>query len=278
MALGKIDESFFNDKVDMEIPPNVVASWVLIHLRETMGVSMVRHAILRSGIGSMKGVTFGKDLLTPEDWATYEKTLTETLSASGIVLFTASNLPDATTGETHFQTFLVNPTAKYVLMIDPARKPTGAEGIYAAYASTENIKPFYEKQGFRVEWVLTKTPCQIKEEDVFCQSWSLYLLIETLKNEQKSKNNRVNIIPIPRTQKEKYTVLLEFFKQCLQIPQVCAQLQREWTEFTTKKSSWDEALFQGVKTAKNKTEIKKVYAGINPCDFIQKMTVDLMQA
>lgn len=261
----------------MEIPSNVVASWVLIHLRETMGSSFVRHAILRKALGSLEGVTFGKDLLTPVNWNSADKVLTQTLTNTGIVLFTASNLPDATTGETHFQTFLVNPSAKYVLMIDPARKPTGAEGIYSAFASTESIRPFYESKGFRVDWVLTTFPCQTKEEDVFCQSWSLYLLIETFKNQLKPEKNRVNKLPIPRSQKEKYAVLLEFFKECIQIQEVCSQLQKEWTAFTKKTSAWDESLFEGLKTVKEKKELKSYYASIDPCDFIQKMTVELMQ-
>jgi len=257
--------------VVIEPTPEQVASWIIFTLRDVIANSAVRHKIITTQLGRMDGVSFGKDFNTPEEWATYEADLTKLLSRSDIILFTSSNFPDAKTAETHFQTFLVNPSKKTLLMIDPARKPSGASGIYSAAAAEKRIQPFFEAQGYTVNWILTDNTCQSSKFDVFCQTWSLYLLIEAFKN--TLSNTPVPKLPIPRNQVSRYTLILEFFKQCVAIPEVCDAFKREWAAFT---AAPDKAIYDGLTTAAQKKARKAAYAAIDPCVFLLAMTPDLM--
>jgi hypothetical protein len=261
-----------NTAVVIEPTPEQVSSWILFTLRDTIATSAVRHIILKKFLTSIEGVSFGKDFNTPKEWATYEADLTKVLGESGIVLFTASNFPDDTTGETHFQTYLVNPSKKTLLMIDPARKPSGASGIYAAAASEKRIKPFFEKNEYSVDWILTESTCQSSSQDIFCQTWSLYLLIETfntlLGDEPRPK------LPIPRNQMGRYALLLDFFKKCVAIPEVCDAFKKEWAAFTANPNN---VIYYDLKTAAQKKARKAAYAAIDPCAFLLAMTPDLMK-
>ncbi len=260
-----------NTTIVIEPTPEQVSSWILFTLRDTIANSAVRHTILRKLLSSIKGVTFGKDFNTPEEWETYEADLTPILEQPGIILFTASNYPDAKTDETHFQTYLVNPSKKTLLMIDPARKPSGKTGIYPAAASEKRIKPFFEKNGYSIDWILTDNTCQSSSKDIFCQSWSLYLLIESfntlLGEEARSK------LPIPRNQLERYALLLDFFKKCVTIPEVCAAFKKDWTEFTAHPN---DVIYYDLTTAAQKRARKAAYAAIDPCAFLLAMTPELM--
>lgn len=46
-----------------------------------------------------------------------------------LVLFTAINVPDADSGETHYQSFIIDTRNRCVIAIDPARRACGAPGV-----------------------------------------------------------------------------------------------------------------------------------------------------
>jgi hypothetical protein len=115
-------------------------------------------------------------------------------------------------------------------VIDPAKKNGKAYGIYIPQVAIEIIMPFFEENKYRTKFVKLKFPAQtnnsVEEADIFCQSWSLYILIEFLKD--NDKDNLTDIaINIPKSQKERYDILLKFFKDVFSsIPSLQPDLKR----------------------------------------------------
>jgi len=198
-------------------------SWVLYCLREVLGYEHIRIAILKNELVTAKppnliyGPTFAQEY-NPKSLETYLSSILKLKNKR--VLFTASNLPDLKTQETHYQSFIVDTKDKTVLMIDPARKISG-KGIYPPIVSREVIRPYFENANYTVSWIDTSSACQIKLHDVFCQSWSLYLQIQATLNPDIR-------IEIPKSQNKKYELLLDFFHKIISYPEVCLELKNEF--------------------------------------------------
>jgi hypothetical protein len=146
--------------------------------------------------------------------------LSEIIEMKGVVVFTATNIQQyAEDFETHFQTFIVDNENKTVLAIDPAYDKTVLkpnkkkkimapnQGIYYAEVTHEVIKPFFEENApdYDFKLVPLSHPAQIAFDDVFCQSWSLFILDSML-------TDPVEEFEIPETQIEKYGMILGFYK------------------------------------------------------------------
>ena len=60
-------------------------------------------------------------------------------------------------------------------------------------------------------------PAQTLTEDVFCQSWTLYILLEVLAAGISNSTLEMDeiLINIPKKQIDKYEILLNFYKQIL---------------------------------------------------------------
>lgn len=163
--------------------------------------------------------------------------LSEIVKLDGTIVFTATNIQrDADDFETHFQTFIVDNDNKTVLAIDPAYNKTVLrtnkknnilvvhQGIYYAEVTHEVIKPFFEEENpdydFRI--VPLSHPAQIEFDDVFCQSWSLFILDSLL-------SNRVAEFEIPDNQIDKYDMILRFYKRAFNdIPILKEYLKNEY--------------------------------------------------
>ena len=154
--------------------------------------------------------------------AEIRKYLSEIIEMKGVIVFTATNIQQyAEDFETHFQTFIVDNEKKTVLAIDPAYDKTVLkpnkkkkvlvpnQGIYYAEVTHEVIKPFFEESAPDYEFKLVPLshPAQIAFDDVFCQSWSLYILDSLLSNPETEE------FEIPETQIEKYGMILRFYKR-----------------------------------------------------------------
>ena len=125
----------------------------------------------------------------------------------GTVVFTATNIQrDIFDNETHFQSYILDNNVKTIFIIDPAydRTKEGNAGIYMAEISNEIIIPFFQNKGYNYVFIDLTNPAQIDEDDVFCQSWSLYILLEKLKNDKYLKNISFYI---PKYQLKKYDTL-----------------------------------------------------------------------
>lgn len=163
--------------------------------------------------------------------------LSEIVKLDGTIVFTATNIQrDADDFETHFQTFIVDNDNKTVLAIDPAYNKTVLrtnkknnilavhQGIYYAEVTHEVIKPFFEEENpdydFRI--VPLSHPAQIAFDDVFCQSWSLFILDSLL-------SNMVAEFEIPDKQIDKYDMILQFYKRAFNdIPTLKEYLKNEY--------------------------------------------------
>jgi hypothetical protein len=154
--------------------------------------------------------------------AEIRKYLSEIIQMKGVIVFTATNIQQyAEDYETHFQTFIVDNNKKTVLAIDPAYEKTALkaskknniltpnQGIYYAEVAHEVIKPFFQENAPDYEFKMfpLSHPAQIAFDDVFCQSWSLYILDSLLTDPE------IEEFEIPETQIEKYGMILRFYKR-----------------------------------------------------------------
>jgi hypothetical protein len=234
----------------------VTVSWVLYSLREVLGYEHIRTSILKNELVYAKspsliyGPTFAQEY-NPENLKSYLSSILKLKNKR--VLFTASNLPDLQTQETHYQTYIVDTSNKTVLMIDPARKVSG-KGIYPPIVSREVVRPYFENAGYTVSWIDTSSACQIKLHDVFCQSWSLYLQIQATLNPGLR-------VEIPKSQKAKYELLLNFFHKIIAYPDVCLELQNEF-----------KALIKDTKPHVITAVEKKYMLVQDPCLILRQMT------
>lgn len=130
----------------------------------------------------------------------------------GTVVFTATNIQQhENDNETHFQSYILDNKNKRVIVIDPAYDKTkeGGEGIYMAEVSLKVVMPFFESKGYQVQFMDLSSPAQISDKDVFCQSWSLFILLEKLKNNEYLQD--ISFV-IPENQLDKYDMILSFYK------------------------------------------------------------------
>jgi hypothetical protein len=207
----------------------VSVSWVLYSLRELMGFEDLRQKILEQELHRIPDLVYGKTFsmeYKTSGLVAYLKKIIKLKDKR--VLFTAANLPGISEddlGNTHYQTFIVDNRNRSIILIDPARKPSGS-GIYPAFVTIEQVEPFFREQGYTIKHVNTSAACQIKMQDVFCQTWSLYLQILSTIDPEK----RINI---PQSQEKKYGILLDFFKHVLAYPGFCDMLRKQYFEAIT---------------------------------------------
>lgn len=147
----------------------------------------------------------------------------------GVVVFTASNIQkDKFDNETHYQTYIVDNNKKCLIVSDPAFNKTkeGKAGIYMAEVSNQVVIPFFENKEYKTQFVELSTPAQICDDDVFCQSWSLYILLQKLKNNEYLHDISLEI---PEEQINKYDMLLGFYKQLFtDMPELGENLRAEY--------------------------------------------------
>jgi hypothetical protein len=146
-----------------------------------------------------------------------------------MVVFTASNIQRTKCdNETHFQSYIINNNTKRLCVIDPAYDSSKEEnkGIYAAEISHDVIIPCFERKGYTTEFISLTTPAQIDVGDVFCQSWSLYILLAKL---MQTESFKTNTFEVPEYQLDKYDMLLTFYRQIFtDMPELRENLQVEY--------------------------------------------------
>lgn len=194
-------------------------SWMLHSIKILLGDESIRRYIILFYNGHMKNrsekdirtfdafVADGKKELKIQEIITYCESICK---RKGVFVFTATNIQrNKFDNETHYQSFIVNNTVKKLIVIDPAYNRNKA-GIYVAEVATEVIMPFFKDKSYKTHFVDLTTPAQICEGDVFCQSWSLYLLLHKLQNNEYIESLEFEI---PESQLDKYDMLLDFYKQ-----------------------------------------------------------------
>lgn len=227
-------------------------SWVLHAIKNVLGYEDIRKLVIEHYYPTIKNPeyikTFEAQIEEYTDRDDYEDKLDDKLDdildycedimkLDDYVVFTATNIEEFRDNgdrdtETHYQTFVVDNKNHQMFTIDPALKSNGKNGIYTPQIAMEEIMPFFEDNGYKTQFIRSKNPAQTDDSDetadVFCQSWSLYILLQVL---QKSKNNSFKgiVVDIPKSQLDRYTILLNFYKDIVtNIPNVNQTLNEEY--------------------------------------------------
>ena len=198
-------------------------SWLLHSLKILLGDESIRRYIILYYNPSLKNkskknirtfIAFVKEGTSRETKSQEITDYCETIyKKKGLFVFTATNIQkNKFDNETHYQSFIVDNSKKTLFVVDPAYdcKKENKTGIYMAEVANEVIMPFFRKKKYNIEFIDLSSPAQICEGDVFCQSWSLYILLQKLKNNEYTQNLQFEI---PETQLDKYDMLLSFYKQ-----------------------------------------------------------------
>jgi len=258
-------------------------SWLLHSIKILLGDESIRRYIILKKIPDLKHQSekdirtfdpFVKTGQTRQDkYKEIEKYLEYAIKLKkDNVVFTATNVQQNDEDhETHFQTFILDNDNKKVYVIDPAynKDNEGFIGIYYAEVTHEAIKPFLESKGYELNFVPLSRPAQSTKNDVFCQTWSLLILLDLLKPLNKStaqslKNNNYQEYAIPRTKPERYEMLLEFYKDIFidSMPELLDNLQEEYIGSINECDDDDDPL-----TEEQKTQLLEVDVG----DLLRKM-------
>lgn len=252
-------------------PPNlddVLSSWVLDALRRVFGYEDIRNLILQAKLGDKVayGRTFGAEHKVRQLRDYLKKLLVP--GEHRLLLFTASNR--ALLGETHYQGFVVDYQKKHLWVVDPA-SVRGGDGIYASYVARDVIMPFFQAQGWETGFVRLSNACQATTDDVFCQTWSLWLMVRVAR--QLLSKKKLTTISVPKKLIIRYRALLRFYKEGLKVDGVCEELQATHRD-TIRRSS---ALVAHLPTKKEKDTVRKYYLAIDPCVEVVRMNeMDLM--
>ena len=241
---------------------SIAVSWTIHAMKNIMGMHSVRNKIflnLHPNIQNIqRSVTF--DAFQPIDKIIAY--CNKICKYKPYIVFTAANPADKTLfADTHYQSFYLDNEHKHLYIIDPSRK-NNANGIYLPHITHDVIKPFFEKKGYVCEFIEMTNPAQSITQDVFCQSWTMYLLLNVL-------NNGIRVIPIPRKQLDRYSILLNFFKDIInKIPTLQKTLRIEYAaELATNQQL---ILADGTKKDFNKLML------IDPVDLLNDMQANDM--
>ena len=250
---------------------NIAYSWVLYAMREIMGMEKIRNEIVNTLFPNIKNA---KKMRTFDAFQQYEEPpfddkaieildyCTNILNRKKYVLFTASNIQrDADDNETHYQCFIVDNKHRKLYIIDPAYKNTEF-GIYDPEIALDIVEPFFQLHSYTTHFVKMTNPAQTDKNDVFCQTWSLYIAIKML-NMKWAKAEEV-VVKIPKSQNAKYNILLCFYRKILRkIPGISKELNKLYRNCVEE----------------NYTEINKytnaeTVVQMDPTELLFKMTAD----
>jgi hypothetical protein len=215
-------------------------SWLLHSIKILLGDEDIRRYIILQKFPNLKH-KFKKDIRTFDPFVKKRKTrqdkhneiekyLEHIITLTDIVVFTATNVQqNDKDNETHYQSFIVDNDNKIAYVIDPAFDKNDDKfiGIYYAEITHDVIKPFLESNGYTVKFIHLERPAQSTTNDVFCQSWSLLILLEILENNKYQDNNLE--FKIPKTKVARYKKILDFYKNIFEsMSELQANLQEEY--------------------------------------------------
>lgn len=222
-------------------------SWALEAMKNVLGYEDVRNAIIKNYFPQIENAeemrTFDafQQYHTPPfidkaiEITDYCEDIIEDDGVTGIVVMTAANIQDSARDRfTHYQSFIIDKDLKRVFAIDPASKEHGV-GIYEAAITETVVLPIFRSHDYACDFVSLSHPAQTNKGDVFCQTWTLVILLKALekmyKKDNKTKFIGVIDIPAPRPKINKYRLLIDFYKDILQkVPEVGRELAIDYLE------------------------------------------------
>jgi len=254
----------------------IAISWALDAVKDVLGTQNTRNKIIKTFFPPIKNAQHMKtfDAFQQYEYMPYNDKENEILEyceeiilLKNYVVFTATNIQENEDDqETHYQTYIVDNNKKILYAIDPAINPKKkyGYGIYKPMITYKTIQPFFEKNGYQFQYVKLMNPAQTLTEDVFCQSWTLYILLEVLAS-GVSTGSTIEmdemLINIPKKQIDKYELLLNFYKQILVVESISDKLNKTYKSNVKKNKAF-------IKT--HTTNFKNI-AIINATDIILNM-------
>jgi hypothetical protein len=220
-------------------------SWALEAMKIVLGYEDVRNAIVRH---------YFPQIENPEEMRTFDafqqydtppfidkameitdycEDIIEDDGVTGVLVMTAANIQDhAKDRFTHYQSFIIDKDIKQVYAIDPASKENGV-GIYEAAITETVVLPIFRSHGYNCQFVSLSHPAQTNKGDVFCQTWTLVIMLKALEKMYKHNKKFIGVIdiPAPRPKINKYRLLLDFYKDILKnVQTVCRELEFEYIQ------------------------------------------------
>jgi len=181
----------------------------------------------------------------------------------GVIVFTATNIQvDKFDNETHYQSYIVDNNNQQLIVIDPAYDSTKENnaGIYMAEVSNEVVIPFFQSKGYTIHFINLTSPAQISAGDVFCQSWSLYILLQKIKKSEYVQNIHFEV---PESQLDKYDMLLQFYKQIFNdMPELRDNLKTEY----------EAEIMESRGPSAPASKEKESFLSVDPADLLLSMT------
>lgn len=202
----------------------ILDSWILHALRDTMEDDNVRNNILKDRLSSKSNdIVYGQTINAFDDESAYMKEIENMATKAKNMrkkyyLFTVSNLYDPKSYETHFQTFIYDKPNNTLYTIEPSM------GLYNDSAIRYTRYIFWDvMNGVTVSQVKLTDACQRDDNDVFCQSWSLYLQLLKMENILEGKGGSIFI---PQDDDDRFEVLFEFYKDNMK--RICKKLNENF--------------------------------------------------
>jgi hypothetical protein len=210
---------------------DIAISWILYSIREIIGLTKVRNEILSKKLSNYDDIYYGKtftmgdmyqdiyDLI--DDFGTSNKRYL-IFTSNGEVRHSRNKKTKVV--ESHYVSFILDKKNMDIIIIDPSRN-NGNMGIYNPYIAI-CLLPYFKISGYKITWLEMTSPCQTNYHDVFCQSWTLFLIYKYM----KSSSCAHKTIDIPKKQSNKYKILLKYFKNLLNFQIFRKELQIQYLE------------------------------------------------
>lgn len=246
-----------------------VFGWILLALRQTIGIEDIRNLILRNEFFEEKDLKFGKTFglgFTKKKILEYLEKIIRKPRNINYLTFTSINETINDSLETHYQAFILDYKNKILWVIDPAINPISGQGIYDSDISINTINPFFIKNHWTIQYAPVSCACQLDERDVFCQTWSLYLQIELLKKLKTQPIQQIEPINIPRNNRQKYQLFVDFLKKIIEISEFCQEFENQYISIINEHPD-----LVGDVSAKQKSKIRKFYLDLHICDIIKQI-------
>ena len=260
-----------------------VLEWTIFAVREVMGLSDIRNLVLKTALVKADvdtedaeaiefGPTFGYDTNLKKKKTEILEYLQHVVRESNFTvkftIFTMSNFQEYD-NETHYQGFIADNEHKHMYIMDPAMTKEGP-GIYTPIISLELVIPFLETSGWTWAFVVGSKAFQTDTGDVFCQSWSLWMMKKVLMDlvvKRREKIRKISQIMVPTNPEKKFEILVRFYKECSQIPEFCRVLQEVYNELIKTRKE----IVDGVDKKHHKEERAKFY-GVSACSALSHLT------
>jgi len=221
----------------------IAVSWLIESIKTVLGYEDIRNSIIHYYFPDIRDTEYMRTFDAFQQYDTppfidkaleitdYCEEIIVDDAVSGIVLMTAANIQDSARDiYTHYQGFIIDKDMKRVFAVDPASTANGV-GIYEAAITETVVLPIFRSYGYDCKFVTLSHPAQTNKADVFCQTWTIIIMLEGLEQLFASCDREIGVIsiPAPRPKIRKYTLLLDFYKDILvHIPSIGEALQEEY--------------------------------------------------